>query len=227
MKSTLYPFIALLSLVMTTPALAQNKNKKMTTEVEKFSYSLGMDIGNNIKNANFDSLAIDLVISGLSDVLNKKETAFNSEEAGIIIREYITKMQQAAGQKKVTEGKNFLTENAKRQGVVTLPSGLQYEIIIAGTGNKPTLNDQVTTHYTGTLLDGTVFDSSVKRGEPATFPVSGVIAGWTEALQLMPVGSKWKLFIPSDLAYGERGAGGAIGPNETLIFEIELISINK
>ncbi|HEX4887603.1 MAG TPA: FKBP-type peptidyl-prolyl cis-trans isomerase [Luteibaculaceae bacterium] len=199
----------------------------MTTEVEKFSYSLGMDIGNNIKNANFDSLAIDLVISGLSDVLNKKETAFNSEEAGIIIREYITKMQQAAGQKKVTEGKNFLTENAKRQGVVTLPSGLQYEIIIAGTGNKPTLNDQVTTHYTGTLLDGTVFDSSVKRGEPATFPVSGVIAGWTEALQLMPVGSKWKLFIPSDLAYGERGAGGAIGPNETLIFEIELISINK
>jgi FKBP-type peptidyl-prolyl cis-trans isomerase FklB len=127
-------------------------------------------------------------------------------------------MQKAAGQK-------FLTENGKRKGVVTLPSGLQYEIMKEGSGAKPKATDQVTTHYHGTLIDGTVFDSSVERGQPATFPVSGVIKGWVEALQLMPVGSKWKLYVPSDLAYGARGAGGKIGPHTTLIFEVELLSI--
>jgi FKBP-type peptidyl-prolyl cis-trans isomerase FklB len=124
-------------------------------------------------------------------------------------------------------GQKFLDENKKKPGVVTLPSGLQYIVIKEGTGAKPVLTDKVTTHYHGTLIDGTVFDSSVERGEPASFPVNGVIKGWTEALQMMPVGSKWKLFVPPALGYGERGAGGVIGPNATLIFEVELISINK
>jgi FKBP-type peptidyl-prolyl cis-trans isomerase FklB len=126
----------------------------------------------------------------------------------------------------IEEGANYLQENAKREGVTTLPSGLQYEVIKDGTGSIPTLEDNVTTHYHGTLVDGTVFDSSVDRGEPASFPVGGVIKGWTEALQLMSVGSKWKLYVPYDLAYGERGAGAQIGPYSTLIFEVELISIN-
>lgn len=199
----------------------------MTSELDKFSYSLGMDIANNILQAKFDSLAIEHLSKGLADVLNKKETAINKEEAAQIIQMYMMKMQAERSAKTVEAGKKFLEENGKRAGVVTLPSGLQYEIISAGTGEKPGLTSQVTTHYTGTLTDGTIFDSSVQRGEPATFPVNGVIAGWTEALQLMPAGSKWKLFIPSNLAYGERGAGGAIGPNETLVFEIELISVAK
>ena len=124
------------------------------------------------------------------------------------------------------EGANFLAENAKKEGVISLESGLQYEILKQGSGPKPTINDNVTTHYHGTLIDGTIFDSSVDRGQPATFPVSGVIKGWTEALQLMTVGSKWRLYVPYDLAYGERGAGANIGPFTTLIFEVELISIN-
>ena len=126
----------------------------------------------------------------------------------------------------VEEGRKFLAANSKNEKVVTLESGLQYEVIKAGEGAKPSLNDQVTTHYHGTLIDGTVFDSSVERGQPASFPVNGVIKGWTEALQLMNVGSKWRLFVPYDLAYGERGAGPQIGPFTTLIFEVELISIN-
>lgn len=125
------------------------------------------------------------------------------------------------------KGKKFLEDNGKRKGVITLPSGLQYEILKEGNGPKPTATDKVTTHYHGTTIDGKVFDSSVERGQPAQFGVNQVIPGWTEALQLMPVGSKWKLFIPSNLAYGESGAGGAIGPNETLVFEVELISIDK
>jgi len=127
--------------------------------------------------------------------------------------------------KNLKEGEAFLVENAKKEGVVTLESGLQYQVITPGTGNAPKATDKVTTHYRGTLIDGTEFDSSYKRGQPATFPVKGVIAGWTEALQLMKVGAKWQLFIPANLAYGKRGAGGKIGPNATLIFDIELISI--
>jgi FKBP-type peptidyl-prolyl cis-trans isomerase FklB len=128
-------------------------------------------------------------------------------------------------EKNKNDGEAFLAENAKKQGVITLPSGLQYKIIKPGTGRKPKPTDEVTTHYRGTLIDGTEFDSSYRRGEPTSFPVNGVIAGWTEALQLMPVGAKWQLFIPPHLAYGERGAGGQIGPNATLIFEVELIAI--
>lgn len=215
------------ALLATTVFNANAQKKKMTTEMEKLSYSLGMDIANNIKNANIDSLSVESLTKGLADVLGKKETAFTNEEAAKIIQDFFTKKQAQAGAAKIEEGVKFLTENGKRPGVVTLPSGLQYEIMTQGTGPKPTLQDEVTTHYHGTLLNGTVFDSSVQRGEPISFPVGGVIAGWTEALQLMPVGSKWKLFIPSNLAYGAQGAGGAIGPNETLIFEVELIAIPK
>ena len=129
-------------------------------------------------------------------------------------------------EEKIDEGRKFLEENSKKEGVITLASGLQYEVITNGSGDKPKLEDNVTTHYHGTLIDGTVFDSSVDRGEPASFPVGGVIKGWTEALQLMSVGSKWKLYVPYDLAYGERGAGPQIGPYSTLIFEVELLSIN-
>lgn len=225
MKTTIKIGIVALAALVFTNANAQKK--KMTTELDKFSYSLGMDIGNNILTANIDTLAVEHLMKGLADVLGKKETAVTKDEAANLIKEYFTKLQAEAGAQKIGEGINFLTENGKRPGVTTLPSGLQYEIIVAGTGEKPTLANEVTTHYTGTLLNGNIFDSSVQRGEPATFPVGGVIAGWTEALLLMPVGSKWKLFIPSNLAYGDRGAGGAIGPNETLVFEIELLSIEK
>ncbi len=219
--------IAVVAIASTVFINANAQKKKMTTELDKFSYSLGMDIGSNILNANIDKLSVDQLAQGIADVLAKKETAISKEDAAAIIKDYFTKIQAEAVAKKIGEGVKFLTENGKRAGVITLPSGLQYEILTAGTGPKPAATDQVTTHYTGTLINGTVFDSSVERGEPATFPVNGVIPGWVEALQLMPVGSKWKLFIPSNLAYGEQGAGGSIGPNETLIFEIELIAIAK
>jgi FKBP-type peptidyl-prolyl cis-trans isomerase FklB len=145
-------------------------------------------------------------------------------------KEMMAKQQELAkrlGEKNKKEGEAFLSENRKKEGIKALPSGLQYKVVKAGTGKKPKSTDTVTTHYRGTLIDGTEFDSSYRRGQPASFPVSGVIAGWTEALQLMEEGAKWQLFIPPNLAYGERGAGSQIGPNATLIFEIELISIQE
>jgi FKBP-type peptidyl-prolyl cis-trans isomerase FklB len=157
---------------------------------------------------------------------NKKEPKITGADAQKVIQDFFKKQQAKASESVIEEGEKFLIDNAKRNEVTTLESGLQYEILKTGEGPKPSLNDQVTTHYHGTLIDGTVFDSSVDRGEPATFPVSGVIKGWTEALQLMSVGSKWKLFVPYDLAYGERGAGPQIGPFTTLVFEVELIKIN-
>ena len=144
----------------------------------------------------------------------------------MLIQDYFVELSQKKSQEAISAGQAFLDENGKKEGVTTTASGLQYEVLTNGTGATPIESDQVTVHYHGTLVDGTVFDSSVERGQPATFPVNGVIPGWVEALQLMNVGSKYKLYIPSDLAYGERGAGGSIGPNETLIFEVELLSIN-
>ena len=162
----------------------------------------------------------------MKEVINGKEPKINNDQALMIIQNYFAKKQSAMSEEKIDEGRIFLEENGKKEGVTTLESGLQYTVITEGTGPKPKLEDNVTTHYHGTLIDGTVFDSSVDRGEPASFPVGGVIKGWTEALQLMSVGSKWKLFVPYDLAYGERGAGPKIGPYSTLIFEVELLSIN-
>jgi FKBP-type peptidyl-prolyl cis-trans isomerase FklB len=198
----------------------------LITELDSVSYSLGVNIGENIKK-QFEDINLDNFEAAIKDVLEKElEPKITDNQAQAIINSYFSKKQQKQSESVIEEGINFLRENGKREGVTTLASGLQYEIIDDGTGPKPTIEDNVTTHYHGTLIDGTVFDSSVDRGEPASFPVGGVIKGWTEALQLMSVGSKWKLYVPYDLAYGERGAGAQIGPYSTLIFEVELISIN-
>ena len=198
----------------------------LITELDSVSYSLGVNIGENIKK-QFANINLDNFEAGIKDVLEKElEAKISDNQAQAIINSYFSKKQKKESESMIEDGANYLQENAKREGVTTLPSGLQYEVINDGTGPMPTIEDNVTTHYHGTLIDGTVFDSSVDRGEPASFPVGGVIKGWTEALQLMSVGSKWKLYVPYDLAYGERGAGAQIGPYSTLIFEVELISIN-
>jgi FKBP-type peptidyl-prolyl cis-trans isomerase FklB len=200
--------------------------QKMKNEVDSVSYSLGVNIVENIKS-QFPNIDLKNFESGIQDVLSdKKEPKIEGQDAQKVIQEYFTKQQEKASEGKIEEGKAFLAENGTRKEVITLESGLQYEILNSADGPKPTLNDQVTTHYHGTLLDGTIFDSSVDRGQPATFPVSGVIKGWTEALQLMSVGSKWRLFVPYDLAYGEKGASAQIGPYSTLIFDVELLKIN-
>ena len=200
--------------------------QKITNDVDSVSYSLGVNIGENIK-AQFPDIDLKNFELAIKDVLdNKKEPKISGADAQKIIQDFFKKQQEKASESIIDEGEKFLEDNKKRKGVITLESGLQYEILKSGEGAKPSLEDQVTTHYHGTLIDGTVFDSSVERGQPATFPVGGVIKGWTEALQLMAVGSKWKLFVPYSLAYGERGAGPQIGPYTTLIFEVELIKIN-
>ncbi len=193
------------------------KNQK-----EKVSYIIGMDIGSNLKRQLID-VDPNIFAKGIKDALSGEKPLLTDQE----IQETMIAFQKEMMEKQKKRGEAFLAENKNKEGVKTLPSGLQYKVIKAGTGKKPKLNDTVATNYRGTLIDGTEFDNSYKRGQPANFPVSGVIPGWTEALQLMEEGAKWQLFIPSNLAYGERGAGGAIGPNATLIFEIELISIQE
>ncbi|ERJ84239.1 FKBP-type peptidyl-prolyl cis-trans isomerase [Porphyromonas gingivalis] len=195
--------------------------------MDKVSYALGLSIGNNFKSSGIDSVVMDDFMQGLSDVLEEKAPQLSYDEAKREIEAYFMDLQQKAVKLNKEAGEEFLKINAHKEGVTTLPSGLQYEIIKMGEGPKPTLSDTVTCHYHGTLINGIVFDSSMDRGEPASFPLRGVIAGWTEILQLMPVGSKWKVTIPSDLAYGDRGAGEHIKPGSTLIFIIELLSINK
>jgi FKBP-type peptidyl-prolyl cis-trans isomerase len=203
----------------------------LKTPKDKFSYALGMNLGTSLHKQSVD---IDpaILAQGLRAAMTGAKPLMTIEEAQAALAEVqndLRKKQmekmQAAGEANKKEGDAFLAANKTKEGVVTLPSGLQYKILKAGTGPKPTANDSVVCNYRGTLINGTEFDSSYKRGQPATFPVTGVIKGWTEALQLMPVGSKWQLFIPSSLAYGERGAGAEITPNATLIFEVELMSI--
>ena len=203
------------------------KEVKLENELDSVSYSLGVNIGENI-NKQFEEYSLDNFVAGMKGVLNnEEEPKISGEQATAIIQEYFTKKQGQESETMIEEGRKFLETNASKEGVTVLESGLQYEVLAEGDGiNMPKLEDNVTTHYHGTLMDGTVFDSSVDRGEPASFPVNGVIKGWTEALQLMSVGSKWKLYVPYDLAYGERGAGPQIGPYSTLVFEVELISIN-
>ena len=207
------------------------------TRKEKFSYALGMNIGNGLgQNLKKQSVEFDpnLVANGLKDSLSGGKTLLTADEAQTVLREVQVEMQKEqqekmkqAAEKNKSSGEAFLAANKDKEGVVTLPSGLQYKVLTEGTGAKPAADDSVVCNYRGTLTDGKEFDSSYKRGEPATFPVKGVIKGWTEALQLMPVGSKWQLFVPPSLAYGEQGAGADIGPNATLIFEVELISIKE
>ena len=219
-------FLSSLILFIACKTEKTNKTANLITELDSVSYSLGVNIGENIKT-QFEDINLDNFEAGIKDVLEKDvEAKISDNQAQAIIQSYFSKKQQKQSESVIEEGINFLRENGKREGVTTLASGLQYEVINDGTGPKPAIEDNVTTHYHGTLIDGTVFDSSVDRGEPASFPVGGVIKGWTEALQLMAVGSKWKLYVPYDLAYGERGAGPQIGPYSTLIFEVELISIN-
>jgi len=204
---------------------------ELKTDREKISYSIGMDIGGNLKRGSVD-VDPDLLATGLKDSYGEGKTLLTEDQARQAIEDFQKTLMakkaeamQKVSEKNKADGEKFLAENAKKEGVKSLPSGLQYREITPGKGKSPMAADTVTTHYKGTLIDGTEFDSSYKRGEPATFPVSGVISGWTEALQLMKEGAKWQLFIPSNLAYGEKGAGRDIGPNATLIFEVELISV--
>ena len=193
--------------------------------MEKISYALGMSLGNNLLNSGINDLNYSKLIKGIQDVLEQNKPEISKEEAQAVINDFFQEMQAKASEGVQKQGKDFLEANGKRPEVVTLSSGLQYEIMTPGDGKIPKASDQVKVHYHGTLIEGDVFDSSVSRGEPATFGVTQVIRGWVEALQLMPVGSKWKLFIPSDLAYGAQGAGQQIGPHTTLIFEVELLDI--
>lgn len=195
--------------------------------MDKVSYALGLSIGNNFQTSGIKDLQIADFVLGLSDVLNEKQPAITYDEAKQVINAYFMKLQQEKLEINKKAGEEFLNINKGRAGVVALPSGLQYQVLKMGEGDKPKATDKVKCHYHGTLINGTVFDSSVERGQPAVFGVNQVIAGWVEALQLMPVGSKWRLFIPSELAYGENGAGELIEPNSTLIFDVELLEIVK
>ena len=195
--------------------------------MDKISYALGLSLGNNLLGSGVADLNVAELTTGIQDVLDKKQPKISYQEAQEVINKYFEELQGKAFEKNLNEGKAFLEANGKRGEVVTLKSGLQYEILKEGNGPIPKANNTVKVHYHGTLIDGTVFDSSVQRGQPATFGVTQVISGWVEALQLMPVGSKWKLFIPSNLAYGSQGAGQHIGPHTTLIFDVELLGIEK
>jgi FKBP-type peptidyl-prolyl cis-trans isomerase FklB len=213
---------------------------ELKTLTQKMSYIIGLNLGKRLKSGDME-LDIKTVLSGLQDELNGIKPILSQEEIEASIAQFeqerageeakraaaMAEQQKGAGERNKKEGDAFLAENGKKEGVVTLPSGLQYKVLKSGTGETPGPNDTVTTHYRGTLLSGTEFDSSYKRNEPASFPVNRVIAGWTEALQKMKVGDKWELIIPSNLAYGENGAGGDIGPNATLRFEIELLGVKK
>jgi len=193
--------------------------------MDKVSYALGLSIGNNFQNSGIKGLNIDDFVKGLNDVLSENKPEISYDEAKQVINEYFVQLQTEKLAINKQAGEEFLRINKEKAGVTELPSGLQYQILTKGSGAKPKASDQVKCHYHGTLINGTVFDSSVQRGEPAIFGVSQVIPGWVEALQLMETGSKWRLFIPSDLAYGERGAGESIEPNSTLIFDVELLDI--
>lgn len=200
--------------------------------MDKVSYALGLSIANNLKNNGIDTLDIASFQQAVADVMNNDPLAVTPEEASTVLNEYFTNLQAKRDKEAAKEsveneaaGKAYMEENAKKDTVKTTASGLQYEILKEGSGKKPTIDDTVSCHYHGTLIDGTVFDSSVQRGQPAQFPLNGVIAGWTEILQLMPVGSKWRVTIPANLAYGDRGAGNLIKPGATLIFDIDLLDI--
>lgn len=193
--------------------------------MEKLSYALGMVIGHNLKGMGVKNLSQDDFGKAMNDVLTNQTTSLTDQEAQKIVGDFLQKQQEEATREIREEGERFLSENAKKEGVVVLPSGLQYTVLTEGTGAQPKATDRVKCHYEGTLTNGQVFDSSYRRGEPAVFPLNGVIAGWTEGVQLMKEGAKYRFFIPYNLAYGERGAGQAIPPYAALVFDVELISI--
>jgi len=225
-------FTVLTILVLAAQVLAQG-DPALKDDKEKISYSVGVEIGTTLKKQGID-VAPDVLIRGVRDALTGAKTLMTEEEIIETLtnfkKEFVAKKQELAKQlaeKNKKEGEVFLAENEKKEGVKTLPSGLQYKVIKPGSGKKPKAEDLVTVHYRGTLIGGAEFDSSYRRGKPATFPANRVIPGWTEVLQLMEEGAKWEVFIPSKLAYGEQGAGNDIGPNATLIFEIELVSVQE
>jgi FKBP-type peptidyl-prolyl cis-trans isomerase FklB len=228
MKFTKFVMVCLLAL---TTQLTAQKNPKLETQKDSVSYIIGTDIAKNLKKQEIN-VNPDILSKGFKDAYTGNKLLLSEKQ----IEEVMTGFQQQMmskqshqmaqlAEKNKKEGELFLAANKKKDSVMTLPSGLQYKVIVEGTGRMPTANDTVTTNYRGTLIDGTEFDNSYKRGEPATFAVNRVIPGWTEALQHMKVGSRWELFIPAELGYGERGAGQSIGPNAALIFEVELLSI--
>ncbi len=220
--------------ILSACSQGQKSRVELKNEMDSVSYAIGTDIGNNFKQSKLDSVNIDAIAMGLRDGLDGT-SVMTDEVLQEVVQGYMMRKQQqqmaedqAKGEVNKVEGEKYLAENAKKPGVETTASGLQYEVITMGTGPKPTATDEVKVHYTGRLIDGTEFDSSVSRGEPAVFPVGQVIPGWVEGIQLMPVGSKFKFHIPSDLAYGSGGApGGAIPPNSVLVFDVELLEIMK
>ena len=193
--------------------------------MDKFSYAIGLGIGQNLLSMGAQGINVEDFAQAIADVLNRNELAMSHNEAREIVNKYFMELEEKMNAENIEKGKAFLAENAKKEGVVTLPSGLQYQVITEGNGKKPSATDRVKCHYEGTLIDGTLFDSSIKRGQPAVFGVNQVIKGWVEALQLMSEGSKWRLFIPSELGYGAQQAGEMIPPHSTLIFEVELIEV--
>jgi FKBP-type peptidyl-prolyl cis-trans isomerase FklB len=193
--------------------------------MDKFSYAIGLGIGQNLLSMGAQGINVEDFAQAIADVLNRNELAMSHNEAREIVNKYFMELEEKMNAENIEKGKAFLEENAKKEGIVTLPSGLQYEVITEGNGKKPSATDRVKCHYEGTLIDGTLFDSSIKRGQPAVFGVNQVIKGWVEALQLMSEGSKWRLFIPSELGYGAQQAGEMIPPHSTLIFEVELIEV--
>ena len=199
--------------------------KSLKTALDSVAYSIGLSVGESLKQQGLSDINTSLLLKAIDETLKEQDTELSPEQGNQYIGEYFQKQASVKGNTNLAAGKKFLEENKKRPNVKTTASGLQYEVIKLGEGPKPTDTSTVKVNYHGTLTDGTVFDSSVERGEPVEFPVNRVIAGWTEALKLMPVGSKFRLFIPADLAYGERAAGPKIGPNSTLIFDVELLEI--
>ena len=222
-----FRLMVVLGIVFLASQMSAAENLALKTQKDKVSYIIGMDIGKNMKLQAID-IDPEMIAKGIKDVLSGEKPSLSEQEINETMaafqKEMMAKRQEIA-KKNQKEGESFLEENKKKEGVKTLPSGLQYRVIKAGAGKKPKSTDTVTIHYRGTLVNGTEFDNSYRRWEPLSIPVKDVIPGWTEALQLMEEGAKWQVFIPSNLAYGERGAGRDIGPNATLIFEIELISI--
>lgn len=220
-------FITLLFILVQGKVEAQHNHIKLVNEIDSVSYAVGMNIANSLKSGGIDTLNYEIFTEAIKDIIIHNHAAMDGQLSNTVINNYVAKAKAAKMELMTAEGRAFLSENAKKKGVVSLPSGLQYKIIKEGNGDIPTNGQTVKTNYKGTLINGKQFDSSYDRGQPATFGVNQVIAGWTEALKLMPVGSQWELYIPHNLAYGERAMGANIPAYSTLIFSLELLEIVK